>query len=214
MKIKFLKAAIVGLVFSISSFAHAGLITTNGGSAVGGFSSSEVYGQSFLVGIDNVLDSVQLTGRSTNGVNQGVIYELFKWDDALNRVVNGSLFTTSGSLIASNSLLDINIMTGGWELITGQKYIFSMRHDDANGSGNWGFGASGTNDYIDGGFNYSQITSNRYLNNSWTANHGGVSRDLHIQMNFSASSIPEPSTLAIFALGMIGLASRQFKKQS
>jgi len=26
--------------------------------------------------------------------------------------------------------------------------------------------------------------------------------------------VPEPSTLAIFALGMIGLASRQFKKQS
>jgi hypothetical protein len=28
------------------------------------------------------------------------------------------------------------------------------------------------------------------------------------------SSVPEPSTLAIFALGMIGLASRRFKKQS
>ncbi|TWX66411.1 PEP-CTERM sorting domain-containing protein [Colwellia sp. C1TZA3] len=26
--------------------------------------------------------------------------------------------------------------------------------------------------------------------------------------------VPEPSTLAIFALGMIGLASRRFKKQS
>jgi hypothetical protein len=30
----------------------------------------------------------------------------------------------------------------------------------------------------------------------------------------STSSVPEPSTLAIFALGMIGLASRRFKKQS
>ncbi|WP_310649977.1 PEP-CTERM sorting domain-containing protein [Colwellia sp. MB02u-14] len=26
--------------------------------------------------------------------------------------------------------------------------------------------------------------------------------------------VPEPSTLAIFALGMIGLVSRRFKKQS
>jgi hypothetical protein len=30
----------------------------------------------------------------------------------------------------------------------------------------------------------------------------------------STTSVPEPSTLAIFALGMIGLASRRFKKQS
>jgi hypothetical protein len=32
--------------------------------------------------------------------------------------------------------------------------------------------------------------------------------------NCGISSVPEPSTLAIFALGMIGLASRRFKKQS
>ena len=30
----------------------------------------------------------------------------------------------------------------------------------------------------------------------------------------SPSTVPEPSTLAIFALGLIGLASRRFKKQS
>ncbi len=30
----------------------------------------------------------------------------------------------------------------------------------------------------------------------------------------NTSNVPEPSTLAIFALGMIGLASRRFKKQS
>jgi hypothetical protein len=30
----------------------------------------------------------------------------------------------------------------------------------------------------------------------------------------AAQDVPEPSTLAIFALGMIGLASRRFKKQS
>ena len=30
----------------------------------------------------------------------------------------------------------------------------------------------------------------------------------------SSASVPEPSTFAIFALGMIGLASRRFKKQS
>jgi hypothetical protein len=30
----------------------------------------------------------------------------------------------------------------------------------------------------------------------------------------AATAVPEPSTLAIFALGIMGLASRRFKKQS
>jgi len=33
-------------------------------------------------------------------------------------------------------------------------------------------------------------------------------------VSFSTINVPEPSTFAIFALGMIGLASRRFKKQS
>jgi len=37
-------------------------------------------------------------------------------------------------------------------------------------------------------------------------------RESTIRLN--AVDVPEPSTLAIFALGMIGLASRRFKKQS
>ena len=43
-----------------------------------------------------------------------------------------------------------------------------------------------------------------------TAN--GVSTSYSLQK--AVQSVPEPSTLAIFALGMIGLASRRFKKQS
>ncbi len=34
------------------------------------------------------------------------------------------------------------------------------------------------------------------------------------EIEFYGTKVPEPSTLAIFALGMIGLASRRFKKQS
>ena len=35
-----------------------------------------------------------------------------------------------------------------------------------------------------------------------------------VDYNGPSTDVPEPSTLAIFALGMIGLASRRFKKQS
>ncbi|WP_223271738.1 PEP-CTERM sorting domain-containing protein [Colwellia hornerae] len=53
--------------------------------------------------------------------------------------------------------------------------------------------------------------------------HTGNFNDVHLRTGSSsrlglfvrtAAQVPEPSTLAIFALGMIGLASRRFKKQS
>ena len=43
----------------------------------------------------------------------------------------------------------------------------------------------------------------------------GRNTSLHeVAVYGSATTVPEPSTLAIFALGMIGLASRRFKNQS
>ena len=45
---------------------------------------------------------------------------------------------------------------------------------------------------------------------------GGLSMNNNsfINIELNSTSVPEPSTLAIFALGIIGLASRRFKKQS
>ena len=43
---------------------------------------------------------------------------------------------------------------------------------------------------------------------------GLASNNWGAEFAMSSTSVPEPSTLAIFALGMIGLASRRFKKQS
>ena len=47
--------------------------------------------------------------------------------------------------------------------------------------------------------------SNGY-NNSWLAN-------FQITTDSPTGDVPEPSTLAIFALGIIGLATRRFKKK-
>jgi len=51
----------------------------------------------------------------------------------------------------------------------------------------------------------------RYQSSSVVNN--GVQHQLG-EIEFFGTKVPEPSTLAIFALGMIGLASRRFKKQS
>jgi hypothetical protein len=47
----------------------------------------------------------------------------------------------------------------------------------------------------------------------YVTDRSGVDFTLAQALSFK-KDVPEPSTLAIFALGMIGLASRRFKKQS
>jgi hypothetical protein len=43
---------------------------------------------------------------------------------------------------------------------------------------------------------------------------GSYMVEYHYNAPTLATALPEPTTLAIFTLGMIGLASRRFKKQS
>jgi hypothetical protein len=43
---------------------------------------------------------------------------------------------------------------------------------------------------------------------------GGYSETFVVRTNSVVNAVPEPSTLVVFALGMIGLVSRRFKKQS
>jgi len=55
------------------------------------------------------------------------------------------------------------------------------------------------------------------VHSDWTfmGNAGTYSlKSLEVWVQPSIQEVPEPSTLAIFALGMIGLASRRFKKES
>jgi hypothetical protein len=57
---------------------------------------------------------------------------------------------------------------------------------------------------VEGGWR-SGLTSGLNYDNIWQR---------YVLVDSGPASVPEPSTLAIFALGMIGLASRRFKKQS
>jgi hypothetical protein len=60
--------------------------------------------------------------------------------------------------------------------------------------------------------NYYQGYTNGQLFVQSTSN--GTFKGYDLFADGPTNSVPEPSTLAIFALGMIGLASRRFKKQS
>jgi len=53
-----------------------------------------------------------------------------------------------------------------------------------------------------------------YNNGNFDTSTNNFAGFVMIKDDTQTNSVPEPSTLAIFALGMIGLASRRFKKQS
>ena len=72
-------------------------------------------------------------------------------------------------------------------------------------------------DFADIGGTYTTAANETSLTVRYRINGSGTGRaafsldDFYVQTEVT---VPEPSTLAIFALGMIGLASRRFKKQS
>jgi hypothetical protein len=63
-----------------------------------------------------------------------------------------------------------------------------------------------------GGSAYRDNQTNGIFDINQPVSSHGFERIFHIDL--VAVDVPEPSTLAIFALGMIGLVSRRFKKQS
>ena len=77
-------------------------------------------------------------------------------------------------------------------------------------------------------YNFNTADTNNYLSDNVFAFDVNLSDEVHVQWGsqdgtppyvmatytYDSVGVPEPTTLAIFALGLIGLASRRFKKQS
>lgn len=207
MNLKMLKAAVAVLVLSISSFANAGLITTT-------FASNNRYaGNMFdLTTFNNYLI---ITGADLNLDSQGS-----------NAII--SVYTRVGGYSGfENSSL-------GWTL-QGQESVLSM------GTGNASF--FDFTDFILNAntlyaiyFSVSDYALSDVLMNYTEGNQSFSNSDLQLDLGigkgnddftgevfdprswngtlyYNTTSVTEPSTLAIFAFGIIGLASRRFKKQ-
>jgi hypothetical protein len=61
---------------------------------------------------------------------------------------------------------------------------------------------------------FADINKGFWRGDSWGSEQGTSNSSIGTHLTRRSQDVPEPSTLAIFALGMIGLASRRFKKQS
>ncbi len=205
MNNKFLKALAAGFALSVSGLANAGLITVeNWHDTSDGFQGLKKSNFS-----DDIFYAVSLTGVFNNLETYEMI-EGYRWateQDYLNAwanrdLVNGDFLTDSTPHPYYNQ--------GGWSGyvwngITRREFIFS---DTLN------TGRSTHAGTIEG---RTSSWANHYLQ-SYTVsdplvqNWGGFV--LVKDDSQSTVSVPEPSTLVVFTLGLIGLASRKSKKQA
>lgn len=187
MNIKMLKAALAGLVLSVSSIANAGLITFDGNGVMSndytdsyiGIGDTYTQGGFILsVGLGDHFDSMNSSGLSWHNGSANANYD------------NWAYLTYSGGLF---DLFSFNFT----------QYSGDVLYSNTYGPVSLGIGSHTVN----------------ALSQSWVAfsPSGNGSSDFNFltidNISAAASAVPEPSTLAIFALGIMGLASRRFKKQ-
>jgi len=207
MNIKVLKAALAGLVLSVNGFANAGLIqldegnlfSANHGGGMGtgrgiGFEVNNNFHMSEL-GID-----LDVTSTAISALYE---FEIFSSTDG----------HTSGSLLDSTNF---NLTEGiGWvdfsfdfDFLSGNFYVINFsRVDDAALVGiqtkySWEPSSH---------FNYGHLSTVEGFEGATPNNSNTLSA--HFRIKTESASVPEPSTFVIFALGIMGLASRKFKKQ-
>jgi hypothetical protein len=216
MRFKFLKTTFVSLVFSVScmiNLASAGIISgshmTDGGKIVN-LQNLEWLTWDLTYGVSRN----QVESGYGNYLNDGWRYASLEEYAALlislspvNRVEYNHISNRDGTQWLWENFDYVDFSTGGSHSRTGDLMVGATErcgttvacrvHWRAGHNNNYGW----MSDY------YGRVVNPTHYNSN--INQTSVSSVL-----VRSTSVPEPSTLAIFALGIMGLASRRFKKQS
>lgn len=193
MNIKMLKAALTGLVLSISGFANAGIIALESDSRLSGAS---------IINIETNFGCYTRIGNIYNGSGFSI------QSTSLTEYCNYTNFGQNG--LGNNSqdpfiiTFDNTISAFGFELgaVNNSMVLFKLFDSIGAHLESFSIANTGTAPNFFGGFgsgikrievtvDYSILDGIRFVN---------------------SMSVPEPSTFAIFVLGIFGLASRKFKR--
>jgi hypothetical protein len=211
MKFKFLRHMIIGFSLMVGAHANAGLITKDYSNVGDGHLTVDTIGQmewldvSIFVGMN--LDALQ-------GINQWTI-------DGFHLATDAELFALYRNagityiVDEAGSTLDYGNSHTTASIQATDDLYFKLGGAPSNFRGNINIHGI-TADMDNDGLSYlGRLRSgSAYLNtNGDTWGSTGQTHPVVGAFFVRTVAVPEPSTLAIFALGMIGLASRRFKKQ-
>jgi len=233
MKFKKLKLTLAGLIISVCSLnSNAGLIDAN---SVLLDDAGATQLETWLGQGDLDWDSIWYgaTGATADSwhtaVNSaGPTVSIYKMTNGLSNFIVGGYtdLAWSGSAPGYKSGNGNSFI---FNITAGNKYGFAGIHSQLEIlSGGDYFATFGSGFDLYGGNEKIGSSSGHSFDYSYTsgaANAGQLNGEVQVDQRWTvlaletftmkqAASVPEPSTLAIFTLGMIGLASRRFKKQS
>lgn len=215
MKLKFLHSAAAGLMLSVSSLANAGIIdidfTVDGNTftqpwSVTNNSTDGVLLESFVFDLRplstycyDINDGLGCRGNSNIGI------EFSPASGALATGYVNSTVTNEAGGLDFYDFLQINFNDFGF----GETFSWSLDVDSLSNAGVYG------NELI-GSAVYAKMSDGKvyYGNLEAIPGNSDASRFVISQVSDKLpNDVPEPSTLAIFALGIIGLAARRFLKK-
>ena len=215
MKFQFLKALLVSTSLAASIFARAGLINTdylnqNDGLLV--LDSGTGYEWATIT--DNMKSIDQFNSLSIFA-NQGFI--IAGIEDLRTLIINaGGITVNNGPNHDINNVPAAQLIRGLFKHSVpthtgGNKWIHGLYDNQTGGYDTMRVAHPYYDDGDDGGFYSFTLGDTNFIDVTSSYQRSYISVWAY---RVSAVNVPEPSTITIFALGMIGLASRRLKKQS
>ena len=231
-----MRRIILAILLTVTSQANAGLIIAVGDSNINNSSNSvffnNVFGNQNVIGLNSATDPWSLDNWDSVATQTAASYSQSMTLSSSSLIGADWLIASSGSLYSQSTLQLISgfLSAGGNLWVGGEADVFSAFEPanqllthlgssislDAVSTSQYSSASNTNSDAYTVGTttfsaNYlSTITGGVALYSS----NGNVTAAIdRTTFQENATSVPEPSTLAIFALGIMGLASRRFKKQ-
>jgi hypothetical protein len=176
--------------------------------------NTEMYGQTFTVGADNILTSFAFDLLHV-GAPPPTEFNFFVMRWSGSSATGPVLFTGGPFALSSNSYQTFTFNTGSLALTSGQTYI-AFVDTVLNGSGDQAQMAGTANTYTGGEFVYLHGKGNTIAaatSNTWTQDYGILDGDTRFTANFASPAAPVPlpaaATAGFALMGMIAAKRRR-----